>query len=146
VSGSVRPRAGPPTPAPPASLPVELAELLHRARDREASAVGAGRVAAFRLTRALLGGARAAGYSVRQLADCLAVSPSSMRARCYSDDWVNEAVFAELAGLDAAVVQQWLLPGGREAGHRQARAAALIVALVRPVSDCADDGAGEPTW
>jgi hypothetical protein len=125
---------------PAESLPAELAALLHRAHDLEVTAVGSARTAAFRRTRALLGGARVCGYPVQQLADCLAVTPSSIRARSYVDEWVSETAFAALAGVSPAELSRWRHTRRLSGDHRvlrgesQSLASDLITALVtRPV-------------
>jgi hypothetical protein len=117
-------------------LPDVLARLLHRARDGERSAAGSDRVLAYRLTRALLGGAHVAGYRYGELAACLGVSVSSMRARAYSDDWVSQRVAAELTGLTQATLNRWRRQGrlaprtSDRHGHMHVLASDLIIALV----------------
>jgi DNA-binding transcriptional regulator YiaG len=88
-------------------LPTDVVIVLQRARALERSETGHSRIEAYRLTRALLGGAREAGFSAPQLADCLGVSVSTLQGRAYSDDWVSEPVFAELSGVGVDAIRRW---------------------------------------
>jgi hypothetical protein len=87
-----------------------LVAALRRAHEAELTAVGERRRPAFRLTRSLLGGARAAGYPAGLLASCLGVSVGSVRTRG-SDGWIPAAAFAELAGLAIGDIHDWVRRG-----------------------------------
>jgi len=93
------------------ALSPEVADLLLRAQAIEKAQTGADRNAAFRLTRALLTGARRAGISMRELAECLGVTVGTLRTRAYSDEWISEAVFVELSGVPVDVLRRWRRAG-----------------------------------
>lgn len=69
--------------------------------------MGPDRRVAFRLTRVLLGGARAVGYSAAQLASCLDVSVDSVRNRGASDGWVTAGQVTLLTGIPPDELAQW---------------------------------------
>jgi hypothetical protein len=102
----VRPATGRPQEVPPA-----LATVLRRALAAESSARGEHRIPAFRLTRSLLGGARAAGFPNAVLAHCLGTTVQSVRTRGGSDGWIAASTFADLAGLPVKVVRAWTADG-----------------------------------
>lgn len=120
------------------SLPADLAALLVRAHDAEQTETGAARIAAFRLTRALLGGAREAGFSAAVLAECLGVSVSTLQGRAYCDDWVREPEFSELSGIDVAALRRWRRSGRLphrikdDSGCTCYRASDLIATMANP--------------
>lgn len=130
------PITAPPPTAVPRPMPVRLAAVLQRAHTAELQAVGEQRRAAFRLTRALLGGARRAGYSAPRLAECLGLSLSSVRSRSGSDGWVSASAITQLADLAAGMIEQWqvggLLPTTNvdQAGQSCYLASDLIRALI----------------
>lgn len=78
-----------------------------RAREVESQATGANRIEAFRLTRALIGGARDLGYSAADLATCLGVRVSTLEGRTERAAWINAAAFAELAGIRLDTIGRW---------------------------------------
>lgn len=89
------------------SVPNRLAIVLQRAHAAELHAVGDERRPAFALTRALLGGARRAGYSAQRLAECLGVSLGSVRGRSGSDGWICLEAFCAVADLGPDTVNRW---------------------------------------
>jgi hypothetical protein len=95
----------------PEEVPSVLATALRRALAAESSARGEHRVPAFRLTRSLLGGARAAGFPTAVLAHCLGTTVQSVRTRGGSDGWIAATTFADLAGLPIEVVRAWTADG-----------------------------------
>lgn len=119
-------------------IPARLATALRRAHLAERTASGAERRAAFGLTRVLLGGARAAGFGPKLLAECMGLSISSINSRAHRDGWVTLELFAELAGLDVAAMSDWDMAGlipsraGDEDGRQCHLASELIRALVGP--------------
>jgi hypothetical protein len=135
----MQPPMPPPQPSP-RRVAEPVAALLRAARDAERQAAGSDRRVAFRLTRVLLGGARAAGHNAAQLAACLDLSASAVRDRGGADGWVPAASLAPLAGPSEAQLQRW-----HEAGllaHRSRDAAGqdcylaseLIQVIGRPPS------------
>jgi hypothetical protein len=129
--------------AGPRRMPDQLVAVLQRAHIAELQAVGEHRRPAFRLTRALLGGAHRAGYSAACLAECLGLSLSSVRSRSGSDGWVSALAITQLADLAAGTVELWqaegLLPSTvlDQAGQSCYLASDLIRALIgtHPVSE-----------
>jgi hypothetical protein len=117
-------------------IPARLATALRRAHLAERAASGAQRRAAFGLTRVLLGGARAAGFGPKLLAECMGLSISSINSRAHRDGWVTPELFAELAGLDVDAMSDWDMAGlipsrARDDDGRQCHLASeLIRALV----------------
>jgi hypothetical protein len=113
-------------------LPPNVAALLMRAHDLEQIETGQDRIAAYRLTRALLGGARAAGFSAPVLAQCLGVRVSTLQGRAYSDGWVK----ATDIGNDA--IRRWRRSGRLprqikdETGSTCYRASDLLTAMLNP--------------
>jgi hypothetical protein len=97
--------------APPPAIPPLLADVLQQARAEERSAAGDQRRSAFALTRALLGGARRAGYSAPRLSACLGVSLPSVSTRSGSDGWISAAAITRLADLPPGTVEQWQRAG-----------------------------------
>jgi hypothetical protein len=95
----------------PQEVPPVLATVLRRALAAESSARGEHRIPAFRLTRSLLGGARAAGLPNAVLAQCLGTTVQSVRTRGGSDGWIVATTFADLAGLPVEVVRAWIADG-----------------------------------
>jgi hypothetical protein len=96
---------------PPQDVPPVLATALRRAHAAESSAKGEQRIPAFRLTRSLLGGARAAGFPNAVLAQCLGTTVQSVRTRGGSDGWIAATTFADLAGLPVEFVRAWTADG-----------------------------------
>jgi hypothetical protein len=95
----------------PQEVPPVLATALRRALAAESSARGEHRIPAFRLTRSLLGGARAAGFPNAVLAHCLGTTVQSVRTRGGSDGWIAATTFADLADLPIDVVRAWTADG-----------------------------------
>jgi hypothetical protein len=86
-----------------AVLTPRLADVLHHLTAAENAAAGPGRREAFRLTRAVLGAARANGVPLDQLADCMGVSIGSARGRATRTDLSLSATQVEqLTGQTAA--------------------------------------------
>ena len=83
--------SGRPSPTPPESqsgIPQAVRTMLGRAKAAERAASSGQRVEALRITRQLLTGAYQAGYSSRDLADCLGVSTQSVRNRLDANQWL----------------------------------------------------------
>jgi DNA-binding transcriptional regulator YiaG len=93
------------------ALSSEVADLLLTAQAIEKAETGAQRNAAFRRTRALITGARRAGISMQELADCLGVTVGTLRTRADSDEWISEADFALVSGVSAEVLRRWRRAG-----------------------------------
>lgn len=85
--------------------------MLQRAHTAESLAAGTERTEAFRLTRALIGGARDAGYSAPQLAQCLGVTVATVVSRTARDEWISATVFADLAGIRNETIRRWRRQG-----------------------------------
>ena len=111
-----------PTPSPPNGraaradptarpLPDRLITALQRAHTAEQVAVGEQRRPAFRLTRALLGGARRAGYAPTLLAQTLGISIHAVRGRGGGDGWISRQVFTDLTDLPPGVIDSWATAG-----------------------------------
>jgi hypothetical protein len=83
------------------SLPDQVAAALLRARRMEATASGAGRWLAFRVTRNLITGVLQAGYPAQLIADCLQLQVGSVRDRGAADGWLTADQAAVLAGVPA---------------------------------------------
>jgi hypothetical protein len=122
----------------PLPLPTKLIALLNNAHAAELAAVGHERIPAFRTMRALLGGARSAGYTAAQLAACLGVRTETLRARAGMDDWIRDETFADLAALQASTIRRWQRRGllvrtqlDDEGRQRHHLASELIRALIR---------------
>jgi hypothetical protein len=119
-------------------LPPDVAAVLVRAHDLERIETGHGRIAAYRLTRALLGGAREAGFSASVLAECLGVSVSTLQGRAYSDGWIREPEFAALSGIDIDAIRRWRRSGRLprrvkdDTGCTCYRASDLITTMLNP--------------
>lgn len=99
-------------------VPPRLAAALAAAHAAELVATGSQRRFAFRVTRTLLGGARRAGYTPAQLAALLDVSIASVQTRGGSDDLIPGDTFAQLTGLDQALLDQWRQTGALPAPVR----------------------------
>jgi hypothetical protein len=112
-------------PRPPARLPETVDRMLRSAHKAEQIARGVHRRAAFQLTRDLLGGSQRAGYPVHLLAECLGLSPKSLRARCGSDGWISADEIASLIGTSSDIVSR-RLAGGRISSTVDAADGALL--------------------
>jgi len=77
---------------------VALRDLLHAARAHENASTGAHRRPAFRMTRALLHAAHAAGFSFHDMARALDVSEWSVRARAHASEPIEVGRFLQLTG------------------------------------------------
>jgi hypothetical protein len=97
--------------APPPSIPPLLAIVLRQAHAEERSAAGDQRRSAFALTRALLGGARRAGYSAPRLSACLGISLPSVRSRSGSDGWISATDIDRLAEPAPGTIEHWRRAG-----------------------------------
>jgi hypothetical protein len=91
----------------PDRLPARLVLVLRCARDAETAAAGSDRRAAWRTTRELLGGAVAAGYPARLLADCLGVGLDSIRTRAERDAWMPGSALVGIADIQASDLAFW---------------------------------------
>jgi hypothetical protein len=91
----------------PDTLHPRLADALRRLCAAEKVAGGADRRAAHRLTRAVLGSARADGVPLHQLADCLGVTVGSTRGRAMrTDTTVSAAAIESLTGHTPAELRE----------------------------------------
>jgi hypothetical protein len=131
-------------PPPPPRLAGPVAALLRAARDAERQASGPDRRAAFRLTRVLLGGARAAGHNAAQLAACLGLTANAVRDRCGSDGWVRVTQLSAVSGVPEPQWAQWHEAGQLtqhcrdDAGQDCYLASEVIGALSRQTAGSAD--------
>jgi hypothetical protein len=127
-------------------LPRRLVLVLVAARDAESAANGAQRRVAWRTTRELLGGALAAGYAARLLANCLGVGLDSIRTRADRDAWVAGEAIVGLGDIQIGDVKYWRTAGVLSAeqllpdGCLAYPAADIVraVACFAPVSDHGD--------
>lgn len=119
-----------------AQPPARVVAVLRRARAAEQGAAGEQRIPAFRITRSLIAGTRSAGYTNAQVAACLGMTVTGVRARGGSDGWIAAEDFAELADLPIDTIERWaeteLLPhaAADAAGQRYYLASELMRALV----------------
>jgi hypothetical protein len=95
-------------------VPDRVCLMLRRARRAELVARGSNRRIAYRLTRELIGGAVAVGYTTAALADCLRMSAPSVKSRTSPGGWLSSETVQRVAGVDADTIAAW-------------RAAALLV-------------------
>lgn len=113
----------------------QVAAALRRARSAEQVAAGEQRIPAFRITRFLIAGTRSAGYTNTQIAECLGMNLSGVRARGGSDGWIAVNDFADLTDLSTQTIELWadagLLPNAAAdvTGHRYYPASELMRAL-----------------
>lgn len=84
---------------------------LRRALAAEQLAIGQERRPAFRLTRALIAGARFAGCTDTAVAGCLGISLNAVRTRGGSDEWIAVDDFIALTELAPSVIDQWASDG-----------------------------------
>jgi hypothetical protein len=112
-----------------------VAATLRRARAAEQSAVGEQRIPAFRVTRALIAGTRSVGYTDAQVAECLGMKVSGVRARGGSDGWIAVDDFGDLADLPTETIERWAAAGvllnaaTDTTGHRYYLASELMRAV-----------------
>jgi hypothetical protein len=117
-------------------IPTAVQASLLAARDAESTASGSARRDAFRTTRHLLAGSRAAGISLEQLAALFQVRVNTIQSRCPDDGLVPAATFAALAYVSLDDLTTWqhagLLPAATtDHQHRPSYpASALITALL----------------
>ena len=122
--------AGPPEPT------YGIGSLLRAAVAAESDATGAARRSAFRTTRHLLGGCRAAGISIEYLMRELGVTDSSIRNRSSIDGLVAAETFSELAHITVDTLTEWsnrgLIPSALPNEERRTSypASALISAFL----------------
>lgn len=81
------------------ALPPEAADLLRAAHRLEEGATGSTRREAFRVTRLLLGGLAAAGYSIGAMAAVLGISTGTVRSRAQRGP-IGCYVLASLLAVD----------------------------------------------
>jgi hypothetical protein len=82
-------------------------QVLTAARTAETTAHGPARHDAFRITRFLLAGSIAAGYTASNLATALRVPRRSIRLRANTDGLVPSTVFATYAGVGLETLTAW---------------------------------------
>lgn len=126
-------------------LPPRLAAALTAAHAAELVATGSRRRPAFRLTRALLGGARKAGYHPAQLAAHLGVSITSIQTRGGNDDLIAADTFARLTGIDPATVDRWhaigaLSPPTTDHGNQDCYPASELIQALTRAHPAVDEG------
>ncbi|MET3452300.1 hypothetical protein [Curtobacterium sp. 1544] len=115
--------------------PVML-QVLVAARTKEATAHGPARRDAFRITRFLLAGSIAAGYTPSDLAAALGVTAGSIRTRADTDGPIPGTVFATYAGIGLETLTAWQEAGWLPTGEPDPEcrtsypASALITALL----------------
>ena len=103
--------AGPPRERDTEALPPPLAAALRRAHHAEATSHGPHRRPALRRTRELIGATLAIGYSLAAVADCLGITPGSVRDRQASGGSLSDAAIADLTGLDRDDIERWRREG-----------------------------------
>ena len=98
TGSSTRPATSAGRPQP--GVPSAVASLLLRAKTAESESSSGQRVDALRTTRQLLTGAYQAGYSSRDLADCLGVSTQSVRNRLDANSWLPLSAVINFIDVD----------------------------------------------
>jgi hypothetical protein len=88
-------------------VPDRVCLVLRRVRRAELVARGSDRRIAYRLTRELIGGAVAVGYTTAALADCLRMSAPSVKSRTSPGGWLSSETVQQIAGVGADTIAAW---------------------------------------
>lgn len=94
-------------PVAPRPWPPALSSVVLRAHQAETEASGPERRMAFRRTRALITGARLAGFSLHDIADLLGIGIGSVRNRAGDVGVVGAEDITALTGLGPDRIEQW---------------------------------------